>query len=118
VPEAVRGSGKSPGLVDESDTGSVNLWSKAAWGRNPVPSSPGVRLCPMHLRAPSLDHGLVSGLWGIALGLYVLVGALALGLGRAESFILGGIAAALIYFYVRLYGQDEVRARRPRRSAR
>lgn len=71
----------------------------------------------MHLRAPSLDHGLVSGLWGIGLGLYVVFGGLALGLGRAESFILGGIVAAGVYFYVRLYGQDEVRPRRRRRPS-
>ncbi len=70
----------------------------------------------MHLRPPSLDHGFVSGLWGIGLGLYVLLGGLAIGLGRAESFILGALAAGGIFLYVRLYGQDEIR--RPRRSPR
>ena len=68
----------------------------------------------MHLRPPSFDHGFVSGLWGIGLGLYIVLGGLALGLGRAESFIIGGVAAAAIYFYVRLYGQDEPRPRRRR----
>jgi hypothetical protein len=74
----------------------------------------------VHLRPPSLDHGLVSGLWGIGLGLYVILGGLALGLGRAESFILGGVVGAVIFVYVRLYGRDEVgrRARPPRSSPR
>ena len=105
MPEAVRGSGKSPGQVDESDTGSVNFWSDRACS-----------LPPVHLRPPSFDHGFVSGLWGIGLGLYVALGGLAIGLGRAEAFILGGVAAAAIFLYVRLYGQDEPRRRR--RAAR
>ena len=67
----------------------------------------------MHLRPPSFDPGFVAGLWGIGLGLYVLVGGLAVGLGRAESFIIGGVAAAAIFFYVRLYGADQIRRRRP-----
>ncbi len=67
----------------------------------------------MHLRPPSLDPGFIAGIWGIALGLYVLLGGMAVGIGRAESFILGGVAGAAIFFYVRLYGYDQVR-RRPR----
>ena len=68
---------------------------------------------PVHLRPPSLDPGFVAGLWGIGLGLYVLLGGLALEIGRAESFILAGVTGAAIFFYVRLYGYDQVR-RRPR----
>lgn len=71
----------------------------------------------MHLRPPALDQGLVAGLWGIGLGLYVTFGCLALGVGRAESFILGGLSAAAIFLFVRLHGHDELRRRRPR-SAR
>ncbi len=54
----------------------------------------------MHLRPPSLDPGLTAGLWGIGLGLYVVLGGLAIGLGRAESFILGGLAAAAVFLRV------------------
>lgn len=70
----------------------------------------------VHLRPPSIDHGLASGIWGVVLGLYVIFGGLAIGVGRAESFIVGALAAAAIFLYVRLYGQDEVR--RPRRRPR
>jgi hypothetical protein len=67
----------------------------------------------VHLRPPSLDPGLVAGLWGIGLGLYVALGSFALGVGRAESFILGGLAAAGIFVYVRLYGEAGRRRRPP-----
>jgi hypothetical protein len=63
----------------------------------------------MHLRPPSLDHGLVSGVWAIGLGLLILLGALALGLDKATSFIVAGLAAAAIFVYVRLYGEEELR---------
>jgi hypothetical protein len=60
----------------------------------------------VHLRPPSLDHGFVSGLWAIGLGLFLLLGQLAIGIGKGTAFIVAGLAAALIYFYVRLYGED------------
>jgi hypothetical protein len=70
----------------------------------------------VQLRPPSIDHGVASGIWGIVLGLYVVLGGLAIGAGRAESFILGGIVGAAVFLYVRLYGQSEVR--RPGRRRR
>ena len=30
----------------------------------------------MHLRPPSFDHGFVSGLWAIGLGLFILLGSI------------------------------------------
>lgn len=63
----------------------------------------------MHLRAPSLDHGLVSAIWALFFGLFILFGSIAVGLDRATAVIVAGLAAAAIYFFVRLYGQDEVR---------
>jgi hypothetical protein len=68
----------------------------------------------VHLRPPSIDHGVASGIWGIVLGLYLVIGGLAIGLGRAEAFIIGAVAAAAIFVYVRLYGRDEVTRPRPR----
>ena len=56
----------------------------------------------MHLRPPSLDHGLVSGLWGIGLGLFILLGSMAIGVAAGTAFIVAGVSAALIYFYVRI----------------
>ena len=45
----------------------------------------------MHLRPPSLDHGLVSGLWGIGLGLFILLGSMAIGVAAGTAFIVAGV---------------------------
>jgi len=63
----------------------------------------------MHLRPPSLDHGTVSGLWAIGLGLVILLGGLALGLDAGTAFIVAGVSAGAIFLYVRLYGEEELR---------
>ena len=63
----------------------------------------------MHLRPPSLDHGTVSGIWAIGLGLLILLGGLALGLDKGTAFIVAGVSAGAIYIYVRLYGEEELR---------
>jgi hypothetical protein len=65
----------------------------------------------MHLRPPSLDHGLVSGLWAIGLGLFILLGAMSVGVQAATAFIVAGLSAAVIFVYVRLYGEDRPRPR-------
>ncbi len=69
----------------------------------------------MHLpRPPSLDHGTVSGLWAVGLGLYVFLGLLAIGVALGVSVIVALVATGLIFLYVRLYGEDQPR-RPPRR---
>ncbi len=60
----------------------------------------------MHLRMPSFDRGLTSGLWAIALGLYVLLFALGVGVDKAVAFIVSPLIAAAIYFFVRIYGEE------------
>jgi hydrogenase/urease accessory protein HupE len=60
----------------------------------------------VHLRPPSLDHGLVSGIWAIVLGLVILLFELGVGVQKATAFIVAALAAALIFVYVRLYGED------------
>ena len=74
------------------------------WKTSPAGAPLGSRA--VHLRAPSQNHGRASGLWAIALGLLILLGSVAMGLDAATAFIVSGLAAALIYFYVRLYGED------------
>jgi hypothetical protein len=64
----------------------------------------------MHLRPPSFDHGLVSALWAIGLGLFILLGSLGVGLDKGTAFIVAPIAAAAIYLYVRVYGEEDLRA--------
>jgi hypothetical protein len=68
----------------------------------------------MHLRMPSFDRGLTSFLWAFGLGLYLWLGMLAIGIGGATAFIFAALAAGVIFLYVRIYGEDEVR-RPPRR---
>jgi hypothetical protein len=64
----------------------------------------------VHLRPPSFDHGFVSGLWAIGLGLFILLGSISVGVDRATAFIVAPIAAAAIYLLVRIYGQEDFKA--------
>jgi hypothetical protein len=68
----------------------------------------------MHLRAPSTDHGVISFVWALVLGLLIWGFLLAIGFSKPGSFILAAVAACAIFLYVRLYGEDEPR-RRPSR---
>jgi hypothetical protein len=61
----------------------------------------------MHLRPPSIDHGVISFLWALGLGLYIWLGMLAVGISQAPSFILAAVSAFVIFLYVRIYGEDE-----------
>lgn len=63
----------------------------------------------MHLRPPAFSHGFVSFLWGAGLGLYVWAGLLAIGVSAGTSIIFGLVAAGLIFFFVRLYGDDSLK---------
>jgi hypothetical protein len=95
--------------VDESETGSANFFGPVqAWQRG-ARRRPD-RLRAVHLRPPSFDHGFVSGLWAIGLGLFILLGSISVGVDRATAFIVAPIAAAAIYLLVRIYGQEDFRA--------
>jgi hypothetical protein len=59
----------------------------------------------MHLRPPSFDHGFVAGLWAIGLGLYILLGSIAVGLDRATAFVIAPLAAVGIYLLIQIYGR-------------
>ncbi len=63
----------------------------------------------MHLRPPSIDHGIVSALWGIGLGLYLFLGMLSVGVTTATSLIVSALVAAAIFFFVRLRGEEQLR---------
>jgi hypothetical protein len=66
----------------------------------------------MHLRPPSIDRGVTSFLWGLGLGVYLWLGMLAVGVSGATAFILGALAGAGIFLFVRLFGADGARLRR------
>ena len=71
----------------------------------------------MHLRPPSIDHGVVSFLWAFGLGLFIWLGLLAIGVTGATAFIFAALSAGAIFLYVRLYGEERpVRQRRGTRD--
>jgi hypothetical protein len=61
----------------------------------------------MHLRPPSIDHGLASFLWAFFLSLYLWLGMLAIGVDGATAIIVSALSFCAIFFFVRLRGEDE-----------
>jgi hypothetical protein len=61
------------------------------------------------LRPPSVDHGVVSFLWALGLGLFIWIGQLALGVSGPTAFIVAAVAAGAIFLFVRTYGEEPVR---------
>ena len=68
----------------------------------------------MHLRPPSIDHGVASFLWALLFFLILWPGMLAVGVGGATAFILSVVAAALIFLFVRVQGEEQIGPRRGR----
>ena len=69
-------------------------------------------------RPPSIDHGIVSFLWGVGLGLYVWLGLRAVGISQPTSVILAALAAGAIFLFVRTQGEDEPRRQRAKARGR
>ena len=69
----------------------------------------------MHLRAPSIDHGVISFVIALILAIVLWLFMVGIGISKPTSFIISAVAGCAIFLYVRLYGEDEVR---PRRSPR
>ena len=68
----------------------------------------------MHLpKAPSVDHGIVSFIWALVLGVLFWASMLAVGISKPTAFIVAAVATCVIFLYVRIYGEDE-----PRRGTR
>ena len=68
----------------------------------------------MHLRMPSISHGVISFVWALGLGFFIWVGQIAVGVARGTAFLVAAVAACGIFLYVRTYGEDRPRRRRPR----
>ena len=58
----------------------------------------------MHL--PSIDKGVIAFAWGVGLGAYVYFGLLAVGSSGAFAVVIAALAAAGIWLFVRLCGED------------
>ena len=82
-------------------------------GPPPFPTHPST-IAFMHLRPPSIDHGVISFVWAFVLGVLLWAFMLSVGISKPTSFIVAAVAACAIFLYVRLYGEDEPRARRPK----
>ncbi len=65
----------------------------------------------MHFRLPAFAHGVVSFAWAVVFGLFIFLGSLSIGVQSGTAFIVAAVAAAAIFFFVRLRGEDELRRR-------
>jgi hypothetical protein len=62
----------------------------------------------LHLRPPSVDHGVQSFLWAALFFLYLWFGMLAVGISSATSFVLALVFGALIFLFIRIFGEDDL----------
>ena len=60
-------------------------------------------------RPPAFSPGFQAFLWGVGLGAFIWIGGLAVGVDGGTAFLFGVVGAVLIFFYVRLYGEDPLR---------
>jgi hypothetical protein len=58
----------------------------------------------MHLRAPSVDHGVHAFGWSVVFFLFMWLGGLAVGVSGGLAFVVSLVAAAAIFVFVRLRG--------------
>jgi len=96
------------GEVDESVTGSASFfWSKTLAGLTSNYTRPRAMAFPP--RPPAFSPGFQALLWGVGLGAFIWIGGLAVGVAGGTAFLFGVVGAVLIFFYVRLYGEDPLR---------
>jgi hypothetical protein len=60
-------------------------------------------------RLPAFSPGFTSLVWGFCLGAYIWLGLLAIGVSGGTAFLFALVAGTLIFFYVRLFGTDQLR---------
>jgi hypothetical protein len=60
----------------------------------------------MHLRPPSVDHGVQSGLWALGLGAFIYFGMVAVGISSGLAIVVAAVSAGAIFVFVRLRGED------------
>jgi hypothetical protein len=59
------------------------------------------------MRLPAFSHGVSSFLWALGFGVFIWLGGIAVGFSGALSFVVGAVAGAAIFLYVRVYGEDD-----------
>ena len=60
----------------------------------------------MHLRMPSIDQGVQAFAWAVFFFLVLWLGMLSVGVSDATALILSLLAAAGIFLFVRVRGED------------
>jgi hypothetical protein len=76
-----------------------------------------IESAPMHLRPPSISHGVISFIWALVFFVYIWFGGIAVGVHGGTSFIFGALIGFLVFLAVMVYGTDEPRGQ-PRRADR
>ena len=59
-----------------------------------------------HVRPPSIDKGVSAFLWAFGFFLYLWLGMMSVGVDSMTSFILSAVAAAAIFLFIRVRGED------------
>ena len=60
----------------------------------------------MHIRPPSIDPGITSFLWALALGAFVYFGLVSVGIHRGTSLLLALLSFGAIFLFVRTRGEQ------------
>lgn len=60
----------------------------------------------MHLRPPSIDAGITSFLWSVALALFIWLGLVAVGVSSGTAFMLALISFGAMFLFIRLRGES------------
>ena len=72
----------------------------------------------MHLRPPSIAHGVQAFIWALVFFLFLWFGMRAVGVSHGTSFILAVLLGVLIFLFVRIFGEEELGAAQATRSRR
>ena len=60
----------------------------------------------MHLRAPSIDQGVLAFVWSLVFFLYMWIGAILIDVPGGIAFVVSLLAAGAIFLFVRTRGGD------------
>jgi len=60
----------------------------------------------VHLRMPSIDHGVQSFIWALLFFLILWFGMLLIGVSDGTALILSLVAAGAIFLFIRVNGED------------
>jgi hypothetical protein len=64
----------------------------------------------VHLRPPSVDHGVQAFLWALFFFLFLWFGMLAIGVSQGTSLVLALVLGLLIFLFIRIFGEEELAA--------